>query len=199
MPSRRQFLATLGAGLATASVARVLPAQQAMQGMNTGTANVPMDEARYRPVRLPSRGTGPSMTNVQRDALEHRIHCQCGCNLDVFTCRTTDFSCQVSPPMHRDVMALVEGGYSGQEIIGAFVTVYGERVLMEPEKRGFNLAGWYMPFVALGGGTALVIALLRRWRHPAPNAAPARVAELPVNATTDELARLDQLVHRDDA
>jgi len=72
-------------------------------------------------------------------------------------------------------------------------------VLMEPEKRGFNLAGWYMPFVALGGGTALVIALLRRWRHPAPAGDPERVAELPVNATTDELARLDQLVHRDDA
>lgn len=199
MPTRRQFLATLGAGVATASLARVLPAQQAMQGMNTGTANVPMDEARYRPVRLPSRGTGPSMSNTQRDALEHQIHCQCGCNLDVFTCRTTDFSCQVSPPMHHDVMALVEGGYSGQEIIGAFVNVYGERVLMEPEKRGFNLAGWFMPFVALGGGTALVIALLRRWRHAPPATEPEPVATLPVHATSDELERLDHLVRRDDA
>ena len=100
--------------------------------------------------------------------------------------------------MHHDVMALVEGGYSGQEIIDAFVNVYGERVLMEPEKRGFNLAGWFMPFVALGGGTALVIALLRRWRHPAPAAEPESVAQLPVSATTDELKRLDQLVRRDD-
>jgi cytochrome c-type biogenesis protein CcmH len=196
MPTRRQFLITLGAGLATASMARVLDAQQPMQGMNTGTANVPMDEGRYRPVRLPARGTGPSMTNLQRDALEHKIHCQCGCNLDVFTCRTTDFTCQVSPPMHHDVMALVDGGYSGQEIINAFVGVYGERVLMEPERRGFNLAGWYMPFVALGGGTALVIALLKRWRRPAEE--PAPVTTLPVNATPDELSRLDHLVRHDD-
>jgi cytochrome c-type biogenesis protein CcmH len=196
MPTRRRFLITLGAGIATASMARVLDAQQPMQGMNTGTANVPMDEGRYRPVRLPSRGTGPSMTDLQRDALEHKIHCQCGCNLDVFTCRTTDFTCQVSPPMHHDVMALVAGGYSGQEIINAFVGVYGERVLMEPERRGFNLAGWYMPFVALGGGTALVIALLKRWRRPAEE--PASVTTLPVNATPAELSRLDQLVRHDD-
>jgi len=198
MPTRRQFLVTLGAGVATASLARALPAQQAMQGANMGTANVPMDEGRYRPVRLPARTTGPSMTDAQRDALEHKIHCQCGCNLDVFTCRTTDFTCPVSPAMHHDVMALVAGGYSGQEIIDAFVHVYGERVLMEPEPRGFNLAGWFMPFVALGGGAAVVVALLRRWRHPASEPAPESVAALPVNATPDELARLDRLVRRDD-
>ncbi|HEY7895333.1 MAG TPA: cytochrome c-type biogenesis protein CcmH [Gemmatimonadaceae bacterium] len=197
MPTRRGFLAALGAGLATASMARVLDAQQPMQGMNTGTANVPMDEARYRPVQLPPRGTGPSMTDAQRDALEHKIHCQCGCTLDVFTCRTTDFSCQVSPPMHHDVMALVAGGYSAPEIITAFVGVYGERVLMEPGRRGFDLTAWVMPFVALGGGTALVVALLRRWRHPAAEA--ASVTELPVTATPDELSRLDQLVRHDDA
>ena len=197
MPTRRGFLTTLGAWLATASLARALDAQQPTQGMNTGTANVPMDEGRYRLVRLPSRGTGPSMTDAQRDALEHTIHCQCGCTLDIFTCRTTDFSCQVSPPMHHDVMALVAGGYPAQDIINAFVNVYGERVLMEPTKRGFDLTAWVMPFVALGGGTALVVTLLRRWRRAA--AEPAAVTALPVAATPDELSRLDQLVRHDDA
>ena len=197
MPTRRGFLTALGAGLVTASLSRALDAQQPMQGMNTGTANVPMDEGRYRPVRLPSRGTGPSMTDAQRDALEHKIHCQCGCTLDVFTCRTTDFSCQVSPPMHHDVMALVAGGYPAQDIINAFVNVYGERVLMEPTKRGFDLTAWVMPFVALGGGTALVVTLLRRWRRAAGE--PAAVTTLPVTATPDELSRLDQLVRHDDA
>ena len=37
------------------------------------------------------------MNQAKRDELEHQIHCQCGCNLDVYTCRTTDFSCEVSP------------------------------------------------------------------------------------------------------
>lgn len=202
MPSRRQFLVSLGAGVATAALARAVGGQaaqqQPMQMPNTGAANVPMDENRYRPVDLPLKGTGPSMTQLQRDALERRIHCQCGCTLDVFTCRTTDFSCQISPAMHKDVMALVAGGYSATEIIAAFQHVYGERVLMEPVKRGFNWAGYLMPFVALGGGAALVVALIRRWQQPDAEAVGDAVTQLPVDATPDELARLDGLVHRDD-
>ena len=189
--NRRQFLGALAAAAATAAVPASLVAQQAP----TGAANVPMDENRYRPVRLAPKGGRASMTDAQRDELEHHIHCQCGCNLDVFTCRTTDFSCQVSPAMHRDVMALVAGGYSAQEIIDAFVGVYGERALMAPKKTGFNWAAYVTPFGALAGGAALVIALLRRWHARA--AEPAAVPPLPVDASPDELARLESMVRSD--
>ena len=70
------------------------------------------------------------------------IHCQCGCTLDVYTCRTTDFSCQVSPAMHRDVMALVEGGYGAQEIIDAFVGHVWRARADGAEEVGFNLLAW---------------------------------------------------------
>ena len=94
-----------------------------------------MDQSAARPVRLPPKpGATPVLTTAQRDELEHHLHCQCGCTLDVFTCRTTDFSCQVSPAMHRDVMELVKGGYGAQEIIDAFVATYGERALMAPNE-----------------------------------------------------------------
>jgi cytochrome c-type biogenesis protein CcmH len=186
--NRRQFLGALAAAAATAVVPTSLVAQQE----NTGAANVPMDENRYRPVRLAAKGTRASMTDAQRDELEHQIHCQCGCNLDVFTCRTTDFSCQVSPAMHRDVMALVAGGYGAQEILDAFVGVYGERVLMAPKKTGFNWAGYLTPFAALAGGAALVIALLRRWHARAVE--PAAVPPVPVDASPEELARLESMV-----
>jgi cytochrome c-type biogenesis protein CcmH len=169
---------------------------RAQQG-NTGAANMPMDQNRHIPVQLPPKpGAAPSMTDEQRDALEHKLRCMCGCNLDVFTCRTTDFSCQVSPAMHRDVMALVAGGYDAREIIDAFQHVYGERVLMAPRKEGFNLVGYFMPFVALGGGAALIMTILRRWHRPAEQR--ASVQQLPVEASPDELARLEDLVRRDD-
>ena len=135
------------------------------------------------------------MTADQRNELEHHIHCQCGCNLDVYTCRTTDFTCPVSPAMHRDVMAWVEGGDGAQEILNAFVHVYGEKVLMAPTKHGFDLAGYITPFAALGGGAALVVTLLRKWRPAAPEGAP--VQPLPVDATPDELARIDAAVRSD--
>jgi cytochrome c-type biogenesis protein CcmH len=189
---RREFLRVVVAGAASAALPGVLGAQQA----NTGAANVPMNEQKYKPVRLPAKSSTPSMSTEALDELEHHIHCMCGCNLDVFTCRTTDFTCPVSPAMHRDVIALVNGGHSAQEIIDAFVGVYGERVLMEPKKEGFNLTGYITPFAALGGGAALIVALLRRWKRP--EAELAAVKPLPVEGTPEEMARLEELMHRDD-
>jgi len=135
------------------------------------------------------------MTQDERDALEHRLHCQCGtCTLDMYTCRTTDFTCQVSPAMHRDVLALVEGGYGAQEIIDAFVGTYGERVLMAPKSS--NLLAWLTPGAAVLVGGGAIAMLLRRWH--AEKAALAPISVRGVDATSDELARLDAAVRGDD-
>jgi cytochrome c-type biogenesis protein CcmH len=190
--SRRDFLLALpGLGLGAAALPRVLHAQ-AMQ-----TFNGPMADANdvYRPVTLPANpGAQASMTDAQRDDLEHQLHCQCGCNLDVYTCRTTDFACSVSPAMHADVMGLVSGGHSAAEILAAFKSVYGEKVLMAPGKSGFNLVGYTVPFIALGAGAVVVAALLKRWKSQAPR----RVLPIEhVDASEGELAALDAAVRRD--
>ena len=209
--TRRAFLAR-GVALAAAAtvtrplLGRALLAQQAGVAADTeqeksAASNVAMDQGAVRPVRKPPKPgvRGPSMTDGERDAVEHQIGCQCGCTLSVYTCRTTDFSCQVSPAMHRDVMALVAGGYSAQEILDAFVETYGERVLLAPKKQGFNWAAYVAPFAALGAGAIAVAALIRRWgRQPAPaGGAPARPA-LHMDATPEELARLDAAVREDE-
>ena len=125
-----------------------------------------MNDNAYRSVvRPPKPGAGPSMSAAARDELEHHLHCQCGCTLDVYTCRTTDFTCPISPAMHQDVMHLVEGGYTGTEILGAFRAAYGERVLMAPVREGFNWAAYITPFVAIGTGAAVVTLLTQRWRQ----------------------------------
>src|ERR1700712_5376546 len=186
MLSRRRFFAMSAAGAAALVVARVAGAQEVQGQANTGAANAPMESDRYKPVQLAAKGA-PVMDQAKRDDLEHHIHCQCGCNLDVYTCRTTDFSCQVSPAMHRDVMALVAGGYSAPEIIAAFTTVYGDRVLMAPPSSGFDLMAWITPFVALSAGIGLVLVVLRRLRAPALSPA---ISPAVVDATPSEQARL---------
>jgi cytochrome c-type biogenesis protein CcmH len=164
-----------------------------------GSANamdMDMSAATYKPVRLsPKPNATPLLSDAQRDELEHHIHCQCGCNLDIYTCRTTDFTCPVSPAMHVDVMGLVAGGYGAQDILAAFRTVYGERVLMAPAKEGFNWLGYLTPFVMLGVGALVVFTLIRHWSHPA--VAP-QLADDVVHATPEELARLRDAM-RDDA
>jgi cytochrome c-type biogenesis protein CcmH len=194
MLTRREFLLSIPVlGLAAAGYPRRVRAQAAVQ-----TFNGPMADANdvYRSVTLPAKpGAKPSMTDAQRDDLEHQIHCQCGCNLDVYTCRTTDFACSVSPAMHADVMGLVAGGYGADAILAAFKAVYGEKVLMAPVKSGFNLVGYTMPFVALGTGAVIVAALLHRWKSRTVATVP--VSRPAIDASEGELAALDAAVHRD--
>ena len=192
MQTRREFLAALGAAGAVAIFPRSLRAMQE----NTGAANVPMEQDAYRQVRRPPKPDAvASMTDEQRDDLEHRIKCQCGCVLDVFTCRTTDFSCGVSPAMHRDVISLINGGYNAAEIMTAFQSVYGERVLMAPLKQGFNWLGYIMPFAAIIVGGGVVAALIRKWGRREGAAVPVAVGA--VDATPDELRLLNEAM-RDD-
>ncbi len=155
-----------------------------------------MEQDAYRPVKLaPKVNAVASMSDAQRDDLEHSIKCQCGCPLDVYTCRTTDFSCGVSPAMHEDVMGLVGGGYGAKEILAAFQSVYGERVLMSPVKSGFNLLGYVLPSVAIAGGALFLAALLRRWRSASPAVEAAPVTA--ISASDDEIARLSAAIRNE--
>jgi len=160
----------------------------------------PMDQSAARSVRLaPKPGAVPSMTEDARDALEHQIRCQCGCTMDVYTCRTTDFSCQVSPTMHRDIIALVQGGHSAQEILDAFVDVYGERALMAPKKVGFNIVGYVLPGVVMSVGAVILAVILHRWnRRTAQTVGATAVTPPPLDATAEEMAKLDAAI-RDDS
>jgi len=192
--TRREWL---GAALAAVVVeTRRVGAQKQAATQRKDTSNLfPMDQDAALTVRLaPKPGAAPSMTADERDALEHRIRCQCGCTLDVFTCRTTDFSCQVSPAMHRDIMVLVAGGYGADEIMNAFVRSYGDRVLMAPPRVGFNILGYVLPGIAVGVGAVVIALVIRGLKHPAAVVRP--VAGL--DATPDELARIEAAV-RDDA
>jgi cytochrome c-type biogenesis protein CcmH len=196
---RRDFLVHLAGVGATAFGARALAAQEGTQpanqqaGANSNLFDMNQGAAR-RVVRPPRAGAQRSMTDDQRDALEHDLRCQCGCTLDVYTCRTTDFSCQVSPAMHRDIVALVEGGYGAEEILDAFEHAYGERALMAPRKSGFNLLAWITPGAALLIAGAVLATVLRRWGRAAGHSTTVAVPVHPVEATTDELARLEAAV-----
>ena len=136
------------------------------------------------------------MSRDERDAFEHRIRCQCGCTLDVFTCRTTDFSCQVSPAMHRDIMSMVAGGYDADEITKTFVGAYGDRVLMAPPKVGFNILGYVLPSIGVGIGAVVLMFVIRGLGRNAPVAAASDPGA--IDASPDELAKLEAAVRNDE-
>lgn len=128
--------------------------------------------------------------------LEKTLKCQCGCNLDVYTCRTTDFTCTTSPALHREVVAHWENGLTAEQIQDEFVREYGEQALMAPKPEGFNLAGYLVPgAVMLAGIGALSLWILRRQRQveaAAIGAVPVDAGRPGAAATSSELERLQR-------
>jgi cytochrome c-type biogenesis protein CcmH/NrfF len=157
-------------------------------------ARAPQDTTAAPPLYQPDLAGRPRdrVTDYQNDpfiiGVERRLRCTCGCNLDIYVCRTTDFTCSYSPELHREIVALVEQDMTAEQIIAAFVEKYGEQALMAPPKAGFNWAGYLLPGAAIML-TGLVIGwvLLRRTRMPAA----AETAGAPAGGLShDEEARL---------
>ena len=133
--------------------------------------------------------TDPEENAAEIQAIELKLACNCGCTLDVFTCRTTDFSCTYSPKLHREVLALRNEGLSAQQVLDAFVAKYGEKALMAPKPRGFNLAGYLVPGVAITTAGGALAWLISRRRAVAALAGPSAQAPA-VQASDDEMDRL---------
>ena len=194
--SRRAFLGRL-----SAAALLPLPLQQAQAPLagqgEVGTLRDPMAAGR------PRAPTEIADYDERIKSIEHRLACTCGCTLDIFTCRTTDFTCTYSPELHREVVALDRAGKTAQEILDAFVAKYGEKALMAPKPEGFNLWGYLLPGSAIllaGGALAafisrrkLAVAAAGGSAATGPTLAPveqASPAPPRVNATDEEMERL---------
>lgn len=141
----------------------------------------------------PRAPTDPRENDAEIQAIERRLACNCGCTLDVFTCRTTDFSCTYSPALHREVLALRDGGKTAQEILDAFVETYGEKALMAPKPRGLiNLTGYLLPGAAIAlAGAGLLLFIGRRKAAVTAGVTPGQAAATSSQpGSPEELERL---------
>ena len=184
--TRRQFLGAL-----PALVLFVRPTVQ-----QSDRPTVQQSDRVYDPGRAgrPREPTTAVDIDAGIQAIEKRLRCSCGCGLDIYTCRTTDFTCTYSPTLHKEVVRLAGEGKSAQQIIDAFVAQYGEAALMAPPKHGFNLAGYFVPSVLIVIAGVVLALTLRRWTHQARATAPA-APTLP-DASPAELERLRQELDR---
>ena len=184
MVSRRRFLHRLGAAAAVP-----LAAQDSLAGRgDIGTLRDPVVAGRNR------TPTVAGDSDEQIKAIEQRLACSCGCTLDIFTCRTTDFTCTYSPKLHREVVAMHESGKSAQEIIDAFVAEYGEKALMAPKPEGFNLWGYLLPGAAITAAGAGLFAFISRRRArlaaAGEGSGPGAGAAAEPTASAEEMERL---------
>ncbi len=76
---------------------------------------------------------------------------------------------QLAGQMRQVIRQKLAAGETREQIIQYFVDRYGESILLEPPKRGFNLVAWRGPFLAVLVGAIGVYFLLRSWtRTPLP-------------------------------
>jgi cytochrome c-type biogenesis protein CcmH len=176
--SRRELLR---AGVGAAVV------QDSLAGRGTrGTLHNPSAAGR------PRSPTDHRENDAEIQAIERRLACNCGCTLDVFTCRTTDFSCTYSPALHREVLALRDQGETAQGILDAFVEKYGEKALMAPKPRGWiNLTGYLLPGAAIAAaGAGLLLFIGRRKAAVSAAAGGKGAATTTIAGSPEELERL---------
>ncbi len=129
------------------------------------------------------KAEGPAATDTTlADQIGVRLVCQCGCASILINCVHQE--CMSRDQMMIAIKTQLGQGKSPDQIVQAFVQTYGEQVLAEPPKKGFNLTAWIAPFVGLVVGAFLIVLLLRGWvvrgrvaEVSAPAAGPATIDE----------------------
>lgn len=116
-----------------------------------------------------AQGSGPSTpsdNDVNRVAKQ--LYCPVCPNTPLDVCETK--ACEDWRAQIRDQLA---EGWTDQQIIDYFVAQYGERVLAEPQRKGFTSLVWFLPLIAVLVGLGVVYEILRNWRKQKPALAAA--------------------------
>ncbi len=88
-----------------------------------------------------------------------KLYCPVCPNTPLDVCETK--ACQDWRAQIKDQL---KSGWTEDQIIDYFVLQYGERVLAEPQRRGFSAMVWVLPLIAVGLGLIALWYVLREWR-----------------------------------
>lgn len=82
-----------------------------------------------------------------------------------FSQTVADHYSDVAAQIKRQIRQLLAQGQTEDQILDAYVQVYGERILAEPRARGFNLLAYLTPPLALIAGISGMFFMFTRWRR----------------------------------
>jgi cytochrome c-type biogenesis protein CcmH len=144
------------------------------------------------PVRAQAPTPGAADGSVVSDDEVNEIASQMFCpvceNVPLDVCPT-----QACHQWRETIRQLLAEGSTEAEIKAFFVERYGDRVLAEPPRSGFNWLVYIVPPVVVAAGALGLVRLMRRWRvDPAPveqTAKPGLPADEYVRRLEEELER----------
>lgn len=112
--------------------------------------------------------------------------CMCGCGQDHFECNMQ--GCGLNDAFKQEMKEMMDEGLTKDEIKDYYVQMYGEEILTAPEKKGFSLTAWILPFVALGGAGTGVFFVVRKWIADGKGKQEV-VEDLDLDETEDEIVK----------
>ena len=120
---------------------------------------------------------GPTVpTDDQVNAVAKKLYCPVCPNTPLDVCETK--ACQ---DWRAKIREQLSQGWSEDQIIAYFVKQYGERVLGEPQRKGFTSMVWVLPVISVLIGLLIVWQVLHSWHvkrklQVVPAPAPPQVA-----------------------
>jgi cytochrome c-type biogenesis protein CcmH len=105
--------------------------------------------------------SSPTDNDVNRVAKQ--LYCPVCPNTPLDVCETK--ACEDWRAQIRDQLS---EGWTDQQVIDYFVAQYGERVLAEPQRKGFTSLVWFLPLIVVLVGLGIVYEILRNWQKQKP-------------------------------
>lgn len=99
----------------------------------------------------------PVNMKLQKE-IENSLVCQDGCGMILSSCEN-----QTAEYMRKIITDRLSQGQSREQIMGYFVSIYGDKVLAAPPAKGFNITAWVTPFIVILAGALLIYFVLDKW------------------------------------
>ncbi|MDN3016548.1 cytochrome c-type biogenesis protein CcmH [Paenibacillus sp. BSR1-1] len=94
-------------------------------------------------------------------AVASQFACTCGCGQDHYECDPN--TCSLTTEFKKDLVGMMKKGWDKDKIREYYVNIYGEEILTAPEKSGFSLTAWAIPFAVLGVAATALFFIIRKW------------------------------------
>jgi cytochrome c-type biogenesis protein CcmH len=132
-----------------------------------------------------AQGSDPTDDDV--NAIAKQLYCPVCENIPLDACGTT--ACEQWRGIIRDKL---REGWTEDQIKAYFVDQYGDRVLAEPPRSGFNWVVYIVPLLIFVGGIILLYFAFQRWR----TAEPEEISRKGVKRAADSRNSTDEYISR---
>ncbi len=105
-----------------------------------------------------------TLLQAQVNEIKKSLICTCDCGMTVAACEGA-MECTAAAKITAKVENMVAAGQTNDQVLASFVSLYGEKILAAPSKKGFNLTAWILPFILIALTGIFLYRKLSMWAN----------------------------------